>query len=487
MSTFTRYDECLMQLYSLTHTKQPYTQQQLAKWIGISAKQLSRYIERLHEEQFVRYTAGKGRTHRSTFVWQHAAQLHVQQLVARDGAQIMHDIVNWCNALPHDQQQDVTSWLQQHVIRMVEQCNDALIIQLYQPVLSLHPLHACDYYAQAFVTNLYNRLVAFQGAQIVGDLAVHWDVHDEAITFYLRKFVQFHNGTMLNAYHVAHCFAQHGIKTSIEHEYIITCFGYELAYFTQPQLSIFLQHDKQLYGTGAFQLTTASQSFVQLSMFPYYFNELALVQHIYIVQIPRGVAPSIQSDAATTFSQHPFSTRETYIVLNENSPYFQQAQQRDAFLKAWTSKQPIRTKAVIGVSKHKQALNEQLASIYRGATFRPMTLSHYVNIENWGDLDAIMVTQSFLQHNETANLLDLQSTHNIFRKLLPMQPAFEAVSVAQFLDLLQQKRTLLVIDQTIDYIFISDDVVTGEAPLLMHLQKLWKKEAVHANVTMRDV
>lgn len=84
---------------------------------------------------------------------------------------------------------------------------EILFVPFYRAIHDLHPVTATRRTESHLLTHIHARLVEFDHQQqtILPSLAHCWRWDNKNITFYLRKGVQFHDGTEVNAFDVQRC------------------------------------------------------------------------------------------------------------------------------------------------------------------------------------------------------------------------------------------------------------------------------------------
>lgn len=185
-------------------------QTQLAESLQLSSKQTARLLRKWADEGWFTFTSGRGRGNTSHIEWHRdVEEVYEQQLLRLIEEQSIEAAGKY---LLFDWSPEVRQRLLYHfrsnfgyVQNAVSQ-NDKLIIPRKYPLLTLHPMEAVDVHSANMVSNVYSRLVSVNAnGDVSPELAHSWDLTSTTLRLYLRKEVNFHDGSFLTSEDVAKC------------------------------------------------------------------------------------------------------------------------------------------------------------------------------------------------------------------------------------------------------------------------------------------
>lgn len=278
----------------------------IADCIGYSTKQTKRKLTKWTEEGWLSFTSGKGRGNMSELSWLISVEEQYEQtlLDLMDENQIeqvgKYLLMNWSK----EAKQRLMSRFQSK-FGFQQQNDDCLIIPKIYEALTTHPLKAADVHSANIVANIFNRLVTLQeDGTILPELAYSWELTETSISFYLRKDVLFHDGSVLMAEDVVTTFScmkrdEHfealwapitrifsPAPLVVTLEFPRGC-TYVLHLVSVITASIFKEVNGKRYGTGGFYLAENNNGKTVLSAFSQHFNLRPLLDRVEFIKVPR--------------------------------------------------------------------------------------------------------------------------------------------------------------------------------------------------------
>ncbi|MBK3495274.1 SgrR family transcriptional regulator [Viridibacillus sp. YIM B01967] len=279
-------------------------QKDIADTLQLSAKQTSRLLHKWRSEGWIRFTPGKGRGVQSSLEWLRS----VEAIYEKEMEQVLKNqsVQDAAKYLLYDWSAGAKRRLTkifQTKFGYEQDGIDKLIIPKRNPFLTFYPTEAVDAQSANLVSNLYNRLVHVDlNGEVTAELAHSWEQNSKRLRVYLKKDVYFHDGSILTAEDVVHCFNKvchhpsykkiwspiHSIVSPapLVVDLYTTC-SYFLQLLGLLSASIYKETNGYLYGTGSFYLEEDSASITVLKAFTDYFQERPLLDTIEFVQVPK--------------------------------------------------------------------------------------------------------------------------------------------------------------------------------------------------------
>lgn len=317
-----------LRLYSHYGTSQEVqiTLDELALAFNCTHRNASMIIGNMVEHQWIRWEPKRGRGRRSTLQFliqpeEIAAQSMVQAISRQDIKQAIDQIR--VHARSSKMQDRLQEWLLTYFghhseIRSNKQI-DTLRLPIRERLHTLDPIYM-NLLAETFVSShVFDGLTrrANNSNEILPNLAHAWDVDPSRTlwTFYLRKEVLFHNGTLLTAQDVVFTF-ERLIETSQRTLYSFIFKQIKSVRAINPTtVSIELKEPNELFlsflctsraaivpraldqlgeasfgtkpiGTGPFKVTEMNESMCVLEVFTHYFQGRAHLDRVEIVSVP---------------------------------------------------------------------------------------------------------------------------------------------------------------------------------------------------------
>lgn len=291
-------------------------QNEIADLLQLSSKQTTRYIHKWSTDGWLAFTAGRGRGNISKLQWlknvEPILEDQLMKMIDEEPVEISSKYLLW------DWSADSKLRLMQKFrskFGYVHNTNDTLIVPRKNPFLTMHPLEAADAHSANIVATIFNRLVSVDENGIISpELAHSWDIQTNRIRIYLKKDIKFHDGSILTANDVIHCF-----ENLRNHSYyqdlwkpvkeivvvapliIDVLFSSPCSYFLQLlgsiNASIYKETNNHLHGTGSFYVQENNEQKTILIAFKDYYGERALLDIVEFVQVPKDFDVVYRSSA----------------------------------------------------------------------------------------------------------------------------------------------------------------------------------------------
>ncbi|MBT2570837.1 ABC transporter substrate-binding protein [Planococcus sp. ISL-110] len=305
-------------------------QYQLAELLGLSSKQTTRLLRKWSGEGWFTFTPGRGRGNTSHIKWhknvedvyeQQLTQLIEEQSIEAAGKYLLF---GWS---PEIKQRLMHKFRSN--FGYVQSDSDKMIIPRKYPLLTLHPLYAADVHSANMVATVYSRLVSVnERGHVSPELAHSWDLTPTKLRLYLRKEVNFHDGSILTADDVVDCLERlrmhvsymalwkpvTAIKTLSPHALEISFPGgcsYCLQMLGMINASIYKESPFQPIGSGSFFVEENHESKTILKAFGNYFKERPLLDTVEFIQVPEDFDFAYRSSAND-------KTEETFQVESDS-------------------------------------------------------------------------------------------------------------------------------------------------------------------------
>ncbi len=298
--------------------------QDIANILMLSQKQTSRRIQKWSAEGWLTFKAGRGRGHLSSLTWIKDVEAELEERVKTIIATEPVDVSS--NYLLFNWSMDAKFRLMnlfRSKFGYVQEFNDKLIIPRRYPFLTLHPLEAADVHSANLILTIYNRLIAVdENGSVLPELAHSWDNSFSKLTLYLKKGIQFHDGTLLSADDVVYCLER--MRTSPHYQKLwepieeIVSIGslvveirfpkgcsYCLQLLGTMNASIYKESENAFVGTGSFYIEDNDDTKTTLIAFKDYYGERPLLDRIEFIQVPLDFdivyRSSVQTKEQSTF------------------------------------------------------------------------------------------------------------------------------------------------------------------------------------------
>ncbi|MFG6494635.1 ABC transporter substrate-binding protein [Fictibacillus sp. UD] len=280
--------------------------EEIAEVLQISQKQTTRYLKKWTDDGWLNFTSGRGRGNVSKLEWlkdvedifeENVLRLIDSEPVEKSSKYLMFD---WST----DTKMRLMNKFHSH-FGFVQKTEDKLVVPKRYPFRTIHPLEAADAHSAHMVANVFNRLVFLtdQG-EILPELAHSWDVTPTKLRLYLRKDVNFHDGSILTADDVVNCLEKLRIHeqnkelwSPVEEVYAKSTLvvdilfpggcSYILPLLSTMTASIYKENKGRLYGTGSFLLEENTDQKTTLTAFIEHFQERPLLDAVEFVQVPK--------------------------------------------------------------------------------------------------------------------------------------------------------------------------------------------------------
>ncbi|KAA0547076.1 ABC transporter substrate-binding protein [Bacillus sp. BGMRC 2118] len=274
--------------------------------LEVSTKQVNRYMKKWTNEGWLQFTPGLGRGNLSSLKWlRNVEQVYEEMVLEKFDLEPLEQtskylLFDWSN---NSKMRLMTKFNTK--IGYVHQPKDKLIVPKRYPFLSMHPLEAADASSANLVANIYNRVVGMtENGEIIDEIAHSWDLTQTKLRLYLKKDVKFHDGSILSAEDVSHCFE----KLRVHKHYVnlwspikeITAVAphvldlhfpdgcsYALPLLSLMSASIYKEEKGKLYGTGGFFVEEDNEQKTSLVAFTDYFQERPLLDAVEFVRVPK--------------------------------------------------------------------------------------------------------------------------------------------------------------------------------------------------------
>lgn len=308
-------------------------QVQIAAALKLSSKQTTRLLRKWSNEGWFTYTSGRGRGNTSHLQWhrnveavyeQQIIQLIAEQSVESAGNYLL---LEWSPAVRQRLMHQFRSQFGYSQNNASEV--DKLIIPRKYALLTLHPMKAADIQSANMAANVHNRLVSVDAAGNVSpELAHSWDLANNRLRLYLRKEVQFHDGSFLTSENVVKCLNRIRLDAPyadlwkpiteikalapyvLELSFPAGC-SYCLQMLGMINASIYKETNGQIIGTGGFYVAHNDELKTTLKAFSEYFKERPLLDIVEFIQVPEDFDFTYRSSANET-------SEETFQVESDS-------------------------------------------------------------------------------------------------------------------------------------------------------------------------
>lgn len=297
-------------------------QKELAEVLHLSAKQTTRYIQKWSTEGWLTFTSGLGRGNLSTLLWLKNVEAIFEEQLTK---MIIEEPVEFSSKYldldwsPDSKQRLLNTFRSK--FGYLQTTNDKLVIPKRFQFLTMHPLEAADVGSANIVANIFNRLVTVdEQGDVLPELAHSWDVAPSKLRLYIKKDIQFHDGSILTAEDIIVCLNElrnhpqfqklwapiHHINAPaslvIDIHFSDSC-SYCLHMLGTMNASIYKEGSNELLGTGCFYVQDNNDSKTTLAAFKDYFGERPLVDLVEFVQVPEDF--EIMYRSATQIEDQP--------------------------------------------------------------------------------------------------------------------------------------------------------------------------------------
>ncbi|QTC42888.1 SgrR family transcriptional regulator [Bacillus sp. V3] len=280
--------------------------EEISETLQLSHKQTTRYLKKWNEEGWISFTPGRGRGNVSSLKWKRdveeifeekVVKFIEEEPVERSSKYLMYD---WST----DSKMRLMNKFQTK-LGFVQASEDKLIVPKRYPFFSIHPLEAADVLSAHLAANVYNRLVSItEEGDIIPEIAHSWDASSTKLRLYLKKDVQFHDGSILTAGDVTAClerFRAHpnykelwspvdiisaAAPLIVDIHFTGGC-SYILPMLTMMCGSIYKENKGRILGTGCFSLEENTDTKTTLAAFKGHFQERPLLDAVEFVQVPQ--------------------------------------------------------------------------------------------------------------------------------------------------------------------------------------------------------
>lgn len=295
---------------------------QIADALNLSSKQTTRLLQKWANEGWFTYTSGRGRGNASHLQWhRNVESVYEQQIIQLIAEQSVESASNYLLLeWSPEVRQRLMHQFRSHFGYSQSQTNevDKLIIPRKYALLTLHPMKAADIQSANMAANIYNRLVSVDDVGTVSpELAHSWDLTDTRLRLYLRKRVQFHDGSLLTSEIVADCLNRLRLDAcyadlwkSITEIKALSPYVLELSFPTgcsyclqmlgMINASIYKETTDQIIGTGGFYVEHNDESKTTLKAFDDYFQQRPLLDIVEFIQVPEDFDFTYRSSANET-------------------------------------------------------------------------------------------------------------------------------------------------------------------------------------------
>jgi len=294
-------------------------QTQIATLLSLSNKQTTRLLRKWSDEGWFTYTSGRGRGNTSHLQWHRNVEaVYEQQIIQLIEEQSVEAAGNYLlfNWSPEVRQRLLHQFrshfgYSQNNARQI----DKLIIPRKYPLLTLHPIEAADIHSANMAANVYNRLVSVdERGNVSPELAHSWDLTPHSLRLYLRKEVQFHDGSFLTSEDVAECLNRLRMDASYSDLWkpitainTLSPYALELSFpggcsyclqmLGMINASIYKKTAGQPIGTGGFYVEHNHEMKTTLQAFGEYFHQRPLLDTVEFIQVPEDFDFAYRSSA----------------------------------------------------------------------------------------------------------------------------------------------------------------------------------------------
>ncbi|MEK5037109.1 ABC transporter substrate-binding protein [Sporosarcina sp. FSL K6-3457] len=297
-------------------------QKELAEVLHLSTKQTARYIQKWSTEGWLTFTSGLGRGNVSTLLWLKNVETifeeQVTRMIVEEPVELSRKYLelDWSA----DSKQRLLNTFRSK-FGYLQTSNDKLVIPKRHSFLTMHPLEAADVGSANIVANIFNRLVAVdEQGNILPELAHSWDMTSSKLRLYVKKDVQFHDGSILIAEDIVTCLNElrnhpqfQELWAPIQHintpaplvidiHFPDGC-SYCLHMLGTMNASIYKERKDSPLGTGCFYVRDDHESKTTLVAFKDYFGERPLIDLVEFVQVPEDFEVMYRS--ATQIKDQP--------------------------------------------------------------------------------------------------------------------------------------------------------------------------------------
>jgi MarR-like DNA-binding transcriptional regulator SgrR of sgrS sRNA len=297
--------------------------QQISDTLFCTLRNSKLIIKKMEELEWISWHPGKGRGNRSNITFLKDAELLIfttaQELVKQGNIKQASKMIDLYQPKFEALKLRFNTWMNTlfgyHVEKSAQQQLDILRLRVDVGTIKLDPVHITLRSDCHFMKHICDTLVRFNRLtnKMEPNIAFHWETSDDDLewTFYIRKGITFHHGKNLDAYDIL-CtferFLQHEqnyykwLLSGIQSMYVVDiyCFKVKLKkpnslllhFLSDEHLSILAKDshsrdlDKELVGTGPFQLIRNDDSMIVLQVHEMYFRERAFLDRIEVWNIP---------------------------------------------------------------------------------------------------------------------------------------------------------------------------------------------------------
>lgn len=337
-----------LRLYSHYGTSEDVqiTLDELAITLNCTHRNASMVIGNMVEHEWIRWEPKRGRGRRSTLQFliqpeEIAAQSMMQAISRQDLKHAIDQIrVHARSSMMQDRVQEwLLTYFGHHSEIKSNKQIDTLRLPIRERLLTVDPIYM-NLLAESFVSShVFDGLTrrANNSDEILPNIAHAWDVDSSRTqwTFYLRKEVLFHNGTLMTAQDVVYTF-ERLIETSQRTLYSFIFKQIKsIRAITPTTVCIELKEPNELFlsflctsraaivprnldqlgeanfgtkpiGTGPFKVTEMNESICVLEVFTHYFQGRAHLDRVEIVSVPWDISPEVANSQHASESLSPF-------------------------------------------------------------------------------------------------------------------------------------------------------------------------------------
>lgn len=318
-----------------------FTVVQASSVFSCSERNAKLLIKKMEQKEWIRWKPGQGRgNHSSIRLLKSVTELiyeEAQTLAITGSIDTAIQTIQSCST---QDQQRFLAWLSTQLMQHDDyDSGNHLRFPSYRPIPVLNPALVDRRSENHIMLHLFNRLVRFneQNHSFSGELAHHWSVDGthKTWTFYLRKGIYFHNGSLFTSEDIKKRFVQIHTFWGLRDLKTVSCidaYTCQLS-FNQPNptflhvaaaLPCSIIHEESTalvpIGTGPFQIMQNTPQKLQMAAFDRYFESRPLLDDVTMYFFPNlydnQPAYELASDNRLNFYPYPYQLPAS-IKLNQ--------------------------------------------------------------------------------------------------------------------------------------------------------------------------
>lgn len=333
-------DEKLLLLYKYLETHE-FLREEVADYIEITPRQLSRLINQWQDEGIIEYIGGIGRGNYSTIKFNiDIEQQFIMDIISNLNEYSIEEITRILSLPLNESSKRLIEGLFNNAINaenaqlsmLKEQQDTVTVDYIYRFPDNLNPLQQTDTAVDTLLYNTMDRLYTIANDMSFNSKLVQYEVVDEgSITIYLYQDITFSNGKNLLAVDVVNC-----LKTLINHKWhkenldyisdieLIDLFALKIYFnanldklkfdLSSTFSSIYIQEFDSYIGTNTYKIESVTDSYIQLTARQTTHHALPEINNIFLMKSYGSYESFIKDNHCEAIDKYAKMTK--FVIVN---------------------------------------------------------------------------------------------------------------------------------------------------------------------------